>query len=209
MVKKEHLNWTDVSLYKFNLIKDFYLDSENTDEDRIFYQMQILFEINPYKITTIEFNKYLKEMKFLSDKIPNMKVKDEYKLGDTTYKLQKKIQQFTVAQWIDFQNFLKNGGSESDNFPNILSVFFLPKGEKEYNENYDIDKVRDDINKNLSIADALAISTFFLNYHRVLLILSLIYTRKKILKMTPLKMKEKLKIRREFRKMMVKLLRGV
>lgn len=199
------MNWTDVTLGQFNQIKDFLLDAENTEEDRILYEIQVLFNINPYKIKVDELKKYINELKFLSQPLPRMKVVDKYRLGDTTYILKKNLQDFTVAQWIDYQTFLRDGGSETDNYQNILSVFFFPEGSKEYNEGYDINKVRKDINDNLSIADAMSIAAFFLKCHKALLIRFLLYTRKKTLK-APLKIKERMKIRREYRRAIIRIL---
>ena len=141
-------------------------------------------------------------MKFLGEKVPKMKIKNEYKLGDNVYTLKKELKDVTVAQWIDWQNFLKDGGGDTDNFPNLLSVFFFPKGETEYGENYDIEQVRSDINNNLSIAEAMSISSFFLTYRKISLLLFLLYTKKQILK-TPLTKEQKKEVKKEMRKLII------
>ena len=146
-------------------------------------------------------------MKFLGSKIPKMKIKKEYKLGNNTYTLKKDLRDVRVAQWIDFQNFLKDGGSDTDNFPNLLSVFFFPKGETEYGENYDIEEVRQDINNHLSIAEAMSISSFFLTYRKALSIRFLLYTRKQTLK-APLTKEKKKEVKKEFRKLIIATFRG-
>ena len=133
-----------------------------------------------------------------------MKLKDKYRLGENWYILRINLKDFTVAQWIDFQNFLKNG-SDTDNFANLLSVFFLPEGQTEYGENYNIEQVRQDINNYLLIADATSIASFFLRYQKGLLIASLLYTRKKVLK-TSITKEQKRKVKRQFRKLIWKTL---
>ena len=193
------MNWTDVSLKQYNDIKEIYLNPEFSDEDRIILLINILFGIDALKLKTSELNKYLEQMKFLNSAPPKMKLKDKYKLGENWYILKKDLKDFTVAQWIDFQNFLKNG-ADTDNFANLLSVFFLPENQEEYGENYNIEEVRQDINNHLSIADANSIAGFFLTYQKGLLIRSLLYTKRKILK-TPMEKKEKKKIKRQFRKL--------
>lgn len=201
------MNWFNISLKKYIELKDLYLDPEITDEDRLIYQIKILFDIDPLKLKPTELHKYINEMKFLGEKIPKVKLKSKYVLGENTYVLKKDLKDFKVCQWIDFQNFLKNG-SDTDNFPNLLSVFFLPEGETEYGE-YDIEQVRQDINNNLSIADANSIAGFFLRYQRGLSIAFLLSIKRKTLK-TPLEKKEKKKIKKEFRKLIWKtLLTGV
>ena len=200
------MNWTELSLKKYNEIKDLYLEPELSDEDRLIYQIRILFDVDPLKLKTNELRRYIDKMKFLGEKVPKVKLKSTYKLGENTYTLKKELKDVTVAQWIDWQNFLKDG-SDTDNYANLLSVFFFPKGEDEYGENYDIEEVRRDINNHLSIAEAMSISSFFLTYRKKLLLLSLLYTRREILK-TPLTKEKKKRVKKEFRKLIIATFRG-
>ena len=193
------MNWTDISIKQYNEIKDLYLDTELSDEDRLILQINILFGVDALKLKTSELHKYVNDMKFLGSKIPKMKLKKEYQLGNNTYTLKKDLRDVRVAQWIDWQNFLKDG-SDTDNYANLLSIFFFPKGETEYGENYDIEEVRQDINNHLSIAEAMSISSFFLLYRKMSLLLFLLYTRRETLK-TPLTKEQKKKVKKEFRKL--------
>lgn len=192
------MNWTDVSLKQYNDIKQIFLEPDYSEEDRIILLINILFGIDALKIKTSEINGYVNQLKFLSTNPPKMKLKDKYKLGQNTYILKKDLKDFKVCQWLDWNNFLKNG-SDTDNYANLLSVFFIPEGETEYGE-YDVESVRNDINNHLSIADANSIAAFFLTYQKTLLIASLLSTKRKIMK-TPLEKKEKKKIKKEFRKL--------
>lgn len=201
------MNWTELSLKKYNEIKDLYLDTELSDEDRLILQINIIFGVDALKLKTSELHKYVNEMKFLATKPPKMKLKKEYKLGSNVYTLKKELKDVTVAQWLDFQNFLKDGGGDTDNYANLLSVFFFPKDVDEYGENYDIEQVRSDINNYLSIAEAMSISSFFLLYRKISLLLFLLYTRRETLK-TPLTKVEKKKVKREFRKLIIATFRG-
>ena len=201
------MNWTELSLKKYNDIKDLYLDTELSDEDRLIYQIRILFDVDPLKLKTNELHKYINEMKFLGEKVPKVKLKSTYKLGENTYTLKKDLRNLTVAQWLDWQNFLKDGGSDTNNYPNLLSIFFFPKDVDEYGDGYDIEQVRSDINNYLSIAEALSISSFFLTYQKTSLLLSLLYTKKQILK-TPLTKEQKKKVKKEMRKLIIATFRG-
>lgn len=200
------MNWNDISIKQYNDIKNLYLDTELSDEDRLILQINILFGVDALKLKTNELHKYINEMKFLATKPPKMKIKKEYQLGNNTYVLKKELKDFTVAQWIDWQNFLKDG-SDTDNYANLLSVFFFPKGEDEYGENYDIEQVRSDINNHLSIAEAMSISSFFLTYRKTLSIRFLLYTRKQTLK-APLTKEQKKKVKKEMRKLIIATFRG-
>ena len=194
------MNWTELSLKKYNEIKDLYLDPDLSDEDRLLYQIRILFDVDPLKLKTNELRNYIDKMKFLGEKVPKVKLKSTYKLGENVYVLKKDLRNLTVAQWLDFQNFLKDGGGDTDNYANLLSVFFFPKGEDEYGDGYDIEQVRQDINNHLSIAEAMSISSFFLLWRKISLRLFLLYTKKQILK-TPLTKEQKKKVKKEFRKL--------
>ena len=198
------MNWTDISIRKYNDIKEIYLNPDFSEEDRIILLINILFGIEALKLKTSELNKYINDLKFLNTTPPKMKLKDKYRLGENWYILKRNLKDFTVAQWIDFQHFLKNG-SDTDNYANLLSVFFLPEGQTEYGENYNVEEVRQDINNNLSIADANSIAAFFLTYQKALLIRSLLYTRKKVLK-TPMNKEQKKELKRQFRKLIWKTL---
>ena len=195
------MNWTDITIKQYNEIKDLYLDVDLSDEDRLILQINILFGVDALKLKTTELHKYVNEMKFLGEKVPKMKIKNEYKLGDNVYTLKKELKDVTVAQWIDWQNFLKDS-SDTDNYANLLSIFFFPKGETEYGDNYDIEQVRQDINNHLSIAEAMSISSFFLTYRKTLSILFLLYTKREILK-TPLTKEQKKKVKKEMRKLII------
>ena len=200
------MNWTELSLKKYNEIKDLYLDTDLSDEDRLILQINILFNVDALKLKTNELHKYINDMKFLGEKVPKMKLKKEYQLGNNTYTLRKDLRDLRVAQWIDWQNFLKDG-SDTDNYANLLSIFFFPKGETEYGENYDIEQVRSDINNHLSIAEAISISSFFLTYRKALSIRFLLYTRRQTLK-APLTKEQKKKVKKEFRKLIITTFRG-
>ena len=193
------MNWTEVSLKKYNDIKDVFLNPEFSEEDRIILLIKICFGVDTLKLKTSELNGYVNQLKFLSTNLPKMKLKEKYRLGQNTYVLKKDLKDFKVCQWIDFQNFLKNG-ADTDNYANLLSVFFIPEGQTEYGENYNIEEVRQDINNHLSIADASSLAGFFLTYRRALLIRSLLFTRKKVLK-TSITKEQKRKVKKQFRKL--------
>ena len=204
------MNWFNISLKKYIELKDLYLDPEISDEDRLLYQIKILFDIDPLKLKPTELHKYLNEMRFLGEKVPKVKLKSTYVLGENTYVLKKDLKDFSVAQWLDWNNFLKEG-SDIDNYAKLLSVFFFPLGKdvKDYGEGYEIEQVRQDINNYLSIADANSIASFFLTYQKILSIVFLKSTKRKIMK-TPLEKKEKKKIKKEMRKLIWQIIfRGV
>ena len=192
------MNWTELPLGKFVEITNLYSDTDIDDSDRLLYVIQVIFDVNPLKLTMQELQKYIKEIEFLKSPIPKVRIRNTYTLGNTKYTLKKDLKDISVAQWVDFQSYLKDG-SGADNWHNILSVLFFPEGCEEYGEGFDLLKVKEDISKHLSVADAMAISTFFLHYRTRLSVLTLLYIRKKMLK----GMKDR-KTRRRIRKEMRK-----
>lgn len=202
------MTWNDITLDKFNDIKEFLLDPKYTEEDKLLFEISILFNIpDPSKLKIAEINYYIQQLKFLDEKIPNMKLQEWYELGGTKYILKKEIKDVSVAQWLDWQNILKNGG-DSDNYKNILSVFLIPDGQSEYGEGYDIEKVRSDIGDYLSIPDAMSIATFFLDYQRASVINFLLYTHKQTRKL-PIPRKKKREMKKTLWKSIKEVILGV
>lgn len=201
------MDWNSISLKQYNQIKEILLDPEFNDEDRVIYQIQILFNIDPFKLSVKELKHYITQMSFLSKPIPNMKIKNSYQLGKNRYKLDKRLEKFTVAQFLDWRNLINEGGTDTDNYSNLLSVFFIPENKKEYNEDYDIQEVKNDISEHLSIPDAMSIASFFLTFRKTLLVRSLLYSRFLTLK-TKLPKEKKREVRREYRKAILKVITG-
>ena len=201
------MDWNSITLKQYNQLKEVLLDPEYTDEDRILYEIQILFNVDPFKLSVSELKYYITQMNFLQKPIPNMKIKNSYKLGKNKYKLDKRLEKFTVAQFIDWRNLIQNGGTDTDNYANLLSVFFIPEDKKEYNEEYDIQEVKNDISEYLSIPDAMSISSFFLNYRKALLIRSLLYSLRLTLK-TKIPRQKKREVKKEYIKAILKVLTG-
>lgn len=201
------MDWNSITLKQYNQLKEILLDPEFTDEDRVIYQIQILFDIDPLKLSVSELKYYITQMSFLSKDIPKMKIKNSYQLGKNRYKLDKRLEKFTVAQFLDWRNLIQNGGTDTDNYANLLSVFFIPEDKKEYNEDYDIQEVKNDISEYLTIPDAMSISSFFLTFRKALLVRSLLYSKRLTLK-TKIPLQKKREVRREYRKAILKVITG-
>lgn len=70
----------------------------------------------------------------------------------------KDISKISVAQYVDYQTFSKEGDKC---IVETLSTLLIPKGKK-YNDGYEIADVHKAIRENLSVADVLSLSAFFL-----------------------------------------------
>lgn len=77
------------------------------------------------------------------------------------YNIDTDLQNFTVAQYIDFQTFLPKRKDNPRLIGNILACFIIPKGKK-YADGYDIQKLVSEINSKIDILTANEIMFFFL-----------------------------------------------
>lgn len=100
----------------------------------------------------------------------------------------KDIAKITVAQYVDFQTFSK----ENEKYiVETLSTLLIPKGKK-YNEGYEIADVHKAIRENLSVADVLSLSAFFLTKWVRSIKDSLTYLEKEIQRIPDRKMRERM-----------------
>lgn len=96
----------------------------------------------------------------------NVKFKS-IEINGEKYSIDTNLQNFTVAQYIDFQTFFPKRKTNKRILGNILACFIIPKGKK-YGENYDIQDVVKTINNYLDIMTAEEIMFFFLKQYLIL-----------------------------------------
>ena len=91
---------------------------------------------------------------FLTKK-PRVKlIKTKYRLGGVNYVFDVSPQKITTAQYLDINSIPK------EDITSQLAVFLIPEG-KAYNQGYDIEKVKEDIDKYLSAQEVASITDFF------------------------------------------------
>ena len=106
-----------------------------------------------------EYKELAGKTKFLEKEYGgNMAVAKSYKVGGFELIPVKDITKITTAQYVDYQTFSKEGEKF---LVESLSTLLVPKGKK-YNDGYEIRDVHKAIRENLSVADVLALSAFFL-----------------------------------------------
>ena len=119
-----------------------------------------------------------------SYKPSNSKHPKNIKINDQVYKVNYNIGKLNMAQYIDFQQTIVNK-NYLENLPALLSIFIIPKGHK-YNDDYDILELRNILENNMTLDEALSI-VFFLKTKSISLIkLKLLYykLRLKIMRWT-------------------------
>lgn len=89
-----------------------------------------------------EFQKFLPALEFLQTEPETHTHQFEYTINDREYDFRGKLDEITTAQYIDYRAYMDK---EEKDIVEIMSVFLIPKGH-EYNDGYDMEQVRNDIN---------------------------------------------------------------
>lgn len=186
-MKLKYKSWQDISINVFDKLKG--VNSNIKDEiDVIDSNAELLAVLcdcsvdDILNLSTSDFSKLLSEITFIKN-MPKVDIKDKYTLNGKKYELFLSMKNMTVAQYIDFQTYIKD---REKYFKQLLSVFIIPKGKK-YNEDYDVEEVINDIGNYLSVVDANSIMFFFVLLYQSstkVILNYLIKTLKKNKKMT-------------------------
>ena len=190
--EKNPFDWENISIDKYYEIKDI-LDDETDDDITKNVKMVAVItdkdEDEVWNMDMAEAGEYISRLQFLNKfelpDNPNMK----FNLPGYQLKVMKDVSKISVAQYVDFQNFVKLPLREG--MEKILSIFLIPEGCK-YNDGYDIIDLQKEIRENLSFRVAEGLLSFFMEKYGTLLIHSLVYCRKQVKKTKNPEMMEKL-----------------
>lgn len=156
------MKWNDITLKQFYEIKEIL---SVQDDWTILNLIDCIYNVDCQNLPINELKKY--DISFIKEPIPEVKVNKYYTLNGTKYSSNCDITKVTVAQFIDYQNYIKE---DEVRLEKLLSVFFMPDGCKDYNTNYDIIKVQDDLLE-LPIDVAQSIGFFLGKQFKILFIL--------------------------------------
>ena len=190
--EKNPFDWENITIEKYYKIKDI-LDDE-TDDDitknvKLVAVMLNKDEQEVWDMDMAEAGEYISRLQFLNKfelpKHPNMKIK----LPSYDLVVIKDLTKINVAQYVDFQNFVKMPMRES--MEKILSIFLIPEGCS-YNTGYDILDLQKEIRENLSFRVGEGLLSFFIEKYGRSLIHSLVYCRRQVKKTKDKEMMENL-----------------
>lgn len=153
-----NMNWSNISLDKFEKIQKIL---EVQDEYTVLNLIDLIYDVDSSEMTINEVKKY--SIEFLKEPVKTVKLKDEYEINGTVYNSNFNLTILTAAQFIDYQNYLKE---ENKDIAKILSVFFIPQGHK-YNDGYDMAKVQKDIRTGLDIETVESAGFFFIRQLKI------------------------------------------
>ena len=189
--EKDPFNWDNITIEKYYTIMDILNDETDDDITKNVKLVAILLDKDEEEIWDMDLSEagdYISRLMFLNKfdipSHPNMNIK----LPGFDLKVMKDVTKINVAQYVDFQNFVKLPLREG--MDKILSIFLIPEGFK-YNDGYDIIEVQKTIRENLSFRVAEGLLGFFLRKYGRSLIHSLVYCRGQIRKMKDKEMQEK------------------
>lgn len=159
MLKVKYKDYDELPIEAYIKIKGILNDGndEMTQEMEI---LSVLCDIDYEKMMDLELSELkgiTNSCEFLSKTIECKDKVEDIVINGTKYVICKDLKKFTVAQYVDFQNYPKDEEHLAEN----LSTFIVPKGKK-YNEGYDIADTIKDFNKYMSIEDAITYQNFFL-----------------------------------------------
>ena len=185
-------NWDSITIEKYYNIKDILDDETDDDITKNVKLVAVITDKDEDEVWNMDLTQageYISRLQFLNKfelpKNPNMKIK----LPNYDLVVMKDVTKINVAQYVDFQNFIKIPLREG--MEKILSIFLIPEGCK-YNEGYDIIDLQKVIRENMSFRVAEGLLSFFLNRYGRSLVHSLTYCKHQMKKMKDKEMMEKL-----------------
>lgn len=162
-------SWRDVTIDEYFDLKNR-LDDVQEETYKVVVKISFANNISEEEVwdkTINEFRRLQVEALWMDEfnisediKFKNIEINGE------KYTVDVNLQNFTVAQYIDFQTFFPKRKTNERILGNILACFIIPR-EKKYASGYDIKKLVDDINSNLDILTANEILLFFLKQYLI------------------------------------------
>lgn len=190
--EKDPFDWENISIDKYYYIKDILDDETDDDITKNVKMVAIMLDKDEQEVWDMDMAQagdYISRLQFLGKfelpKHTNMKIK----LPGYDLTVMKDLTKISVAQYVDFQNFIKMPLREG--MEKILSIFLIPDGCK-YNDGYDIIDLQKVIRENLSFRVAEGLLGFFIEKYGKSLIHSLVYCRRQVRKTKDPEMMERL-----------------
>lgn len=153
----------DLPLAKYLKTLEIFNDASLSDLDKNIEILAIYADTTVDSILKLRpdvVEEYFAEMSnsISSYKPSNSKRPKKIKINDQVYTINYNIGKLNMAQYIDFQQIIVKK-NYLENLPALLSIFIIPKGHK-YNDDYDIIELRNILENNITLDEALSIIFF-------------------------------------------------
>lgn len=148
------------------------IEALTNSKDEIDAHAEMLAIINDMSVDEVmdlpllKYQEMSERIAFMMQPLPKPKgrICKEYKFGDMVLIPTTDLKRFTAAQYIDYQQLIK----EENRLVEVMSCLLVPKGHK-YAQGYDIADVHKVIGEYMSVADVMELSAFFLQRCRDLI----------------------------------------
>lgn len=152
------MEWQDINVETYKKIQEYLTSTNDGNIEQSVHLLSLIEGKDEDTYFNMPINKLTEEfgkLKFMECTPTAAQVKNTYEINGTEYVLTTNLQEMTVAQYIDYQVYIKN---PQQYMQEMLTVFLIPKGKK-YNEDYDVAAAAKDMGK-MAITDAYGISFF-------------------------------------------------
>ena len=163
-------SWKDVTIDEYFDLRDKLVDDTLTDYEKIIIKIAFITGKDEDEIWNLNWDEF-RALQVEALWMNEFKLKENVKfksieINGEKYSIDTNLQNFTVAQYIDFQTFFPKRKTNERIIGNILACFIIPKGKK-YADGYNIQELVDNINSNLDIMTANEIMFFFLKQYLI------------------------------------------
>lgn len=163
-------SWKDVTIDEYFDLFEKLSDDTLTDYEKIIIKIAFITGKSEDEIWNLSWQDF-RNLQVESLWMEEFKLKENVKfntieINGEKYSIDTNLQNFTVAQYIDFQTFFPKRKTNERVIGNILACFIIPKGKK-YAEGYNIQELVENINSNLDIMTANEIMFFFLKQYLI------------------------------------------
>lgn len=163
-------SWKDVTIDEYFDLCERLSDDTLTDYEKIIIKIAFITGKSEDEIWNLSWQDF-RNLQVESLWMEEFKLKENVKfntieINGEKYSIDTNLQNFTVAQYIDFQTFFPKRKTNERVIGNILACFIIPKGKK-YAEDYNIQELVENINSNLDIMTANEIMFFFLKQYLI------------------------------------------
>lgn len=170
MELKKKKSWRDVYINEYFELKDRLEDESLQEYDKIVIKIAFINNMTEDEVWSLKINKF-RELQVEATWMDEFKINEKPKfkninIGQYNCKIDTVMQNFTVAQYIDFQTFYPQRKTNPKVLGNIIGCFMIPEG-KSYSEGYDVQDLVSTINEELDIMTANEILFFFLKQYLV------------------------------------------
>ena len=177
-------SFKDINLKDYKKIVEINTRELDSDLEKDIAVLAVLCDCSEqdiYNMPLMELKSLLQQMEWVKqyEFTPANKLPNKLKIDGIEYIINPDLNKFTVAQYMDFQNFWDK---RNERMGNLLAVFIVPKG-KQYNEGYDVIELADRLEEIFSLDDWNNVCFFFLKNWLISTKASLLYSDWELRKM--------------------------